>query len=175
MPLAQAYAAVANSKQAKPETEKRSPAWLEKARASLAQGAEKFPGELQFTISHGSVCHMLKEPDDGEKLWKSDPARDQWKNNPQAIDAFADFYRAARKPDDAEKVLPRFPGDSRRQRQSGHHFSSVRSARFPEANLTTRWRSPTPCRTTRSFGLQKIDLLVNQGKLADAEKLISRR
>ena len=172
MSLAQAYASVARAKSAKGSSDAEANGWLEKAKASLAQGADKFPGELQFVITHGAICQMLKENDQGEKLWKTAIARDQWKNNPQAINAFADFYVRCNRVDDAEKLLADFlatpAGKNDVDITSKLSDLYASQKKFDEAIKLVDTMPDDP-----QLRLKKIDLLVNQGKLADAEALIT--
>ncbi len=171
MSLGQAYASVARVKGAKPATEKEADQWLEKSRAIMAKGAEKFPDQIQFTVVYASLSQLLKKSGEGEKLWKTTLGSDPWKDKPQAISAFADFYARDKRMDEAEKVLRTYLSSPAGK---NNVFLTLKLAdllsgqnKIDDALAVIDSIPGDPALQTR-----KIDLLITQGKLSDAEQLI---
>jgi tetratricopeptide (TPR) repeat protein len=171
MMLAQVYANVARNKNAKPGGEKESNVWLEKARDVMAQGAEKFPNELQFTAVYGSLSLMLKQPDQGEKLWTKTLAREQWKDKPEPIAAFADFYTVAKRPADAEKVLRDFLATPA-GKDNPDITLKLADLLASQGKIDDALAMVSSIPDNTRLQLRKTELLINKGKLADAESAI---
>ncbi len=170
MALAQVYAKVAQAKEARTETQGQAISWREKAKTVLAQGAEKFPDYLDFTINYAAMCELLNQPQEGEKLWKTTLSKAPWKDKPVAIGYFSDFYLRTKQPDNAEKILRDYlastgKGDVDITLRLADLLSSQNKQADALAVVNSIPDNP-------KLQMRKIDLLITQNKLNEAEKSI---
>jgi tetratricopeptide (TPR) repeat protein len=143
--------------------------FLEKARDTLKAGMEKFPDELRFVQNYANVCMRLGNNADGEKAIQDLLNRDAWKGKPEPTLMLAQYYEKIGKGAEQEKLLRDYLASSPDNVMVLRDLALLLSHRgkLDEALKMLEPRADDP-----DVRKMRIELQINGGRLADAEKEI---
>lgn len=160
--LGAAYAASAQSKTGDEQKK-----LLEKARSTFADGIAKFPGEISLISTHGDLCLLLGRYEDGLKPWMA--ALELHKDSPHVIVRVGDYMRRGGKYDEGVKLLSDFLArrdDPMVRLQLAEFYNAQNKLDLALAELAKLGSQPRAVK-------RRTELLINNGRLADAESAIN--
>jgi tetratricopeptide (TPR) repeat protein len=173
--LASAYIAAGRSR-SKAQDATAAADYNQKGKTTLQKAIAKFPDDPQFVGNYAKLCVETGDFPSAEQAMLNFTGGPGFKGTPRSANLLADFYELAGKPDQAAKVLsnylasPAQPTDHSADVGIELHLAGLlaRQKQFDQALavLSANAQDPAVVR-------QRVSLLINAGRLADAEKVIN--
>lgn len=161
--LGNAYLAAGRAKEA-PQASR---PFLEKARDTLVEAMTKFPDEREVVNLYADTTIQLRTPAEGEKAIIALGDRPVWQGKPEPALMLAAFYSRTGKPAEYEKVLRDYltktPNSVPVQLQLSGTLAGQK--KLDEALKVLESNADAP-----EIRQQRIELLINDGRIADAER-----
>jgi tetratricopeptide (TPR) repeat protein len=173
--LASAYAAAARSRN-KAQDPAAAADYNQKAKNTLQQAIARFPDDSRFVGEYARLCVQTGDFPSAEEAMLSFTGRPGLKGTPKSVNLLGDFYELAGKPDQAAKVLgdylasPARPADHAADIGVELHLAGLlaRQNHFDDALAVLSANAQDP-----PVVHERVSLLINAGRLADAEKVIN--
>jgi len=161
--LGMTYMAAAKSK----TNENESRALLEKARDTFAQASAKWPNDVTFVQYYADVCVQLHDNAGAEKAIQALRARPSMQGKPEPTILLASYYNQVNQLADQEKVLREYLAASPQTVNVRIQLASLLAS---EKKLDDALKILDSTSEDPDIRKARIDLQIDAGRLADAEK-----